>query len=427
MTFIENPTSITTLNYLEENIFNKLFKNIDCGLIGFPGCGKSAEIKYLIRNILLLKNYSPNHVFVYLDMEVLADNEEKGFREALSFVSNFFGIGNELKVLLNDFITTKNLTTQSFSSFLHRAITETNLKITLVVDNFQKCYNNSRNSNLCFDTISILKRVNPMNISLLFITSHEFGDNISVQLDKLYEPFIQNLIWCGEIACDLESAKCLFANQEHRQKVIFKEKFKLLASELSFGDPTILKILATRATSESTFQDEFISAFSDLNALYSLIGEDVLNARYRRILYALSNDSIKCLMSGFDLPTKYLLKTGLIGVDKVPINGLFEKFLEKSSDDLHEFIINENLQTRSFKSNLSGQELLIFNLLEANANTLIPRDKIALSMWGDKWEVLYSDWAIDRALSNIRVKMKEFGLDRNLKSVKGKGVIFGTQ
>ena len=75
---------------------------------------------------------------------------------------------------------------------------------------------------------------------------------------------------------------------------------------------------------------------------------------------------------------------------------------------------------------LTKSELRIIKLLVQNKNKLITRNEIAQKVWGANWEHEYSDWAIDRLIYRLRLKLKKIGYDESLiKTYKARGIMFG--
>lgn len=75
---------------------------------------------------------------------------------------------------------------------------------------------------------------------------------------------------------------------------------------------------------------------------------------------------------------------------------------------------------------LTKSELRIIKLLVQNKNKLITRNEIAQKVWGANWEHKYSDWAIDRLIYRLRLKLKKIGYEEGLiKTYKARGIMFG--
>jgi len=64
----------------------------------------------------------------------------------------------------------------------------------------------------------------------------------------------------------------------------------------------------------------------------------------------------------------------------------------------------------------------IINTLSSNSS-IVSRDEIALIIWGDKDTESYSNYAIDKHISNIRTKLKPLSLGE-IKTIKGRGYKF---
>jgi hypothetical protein len=132
------------------------------------------------------------------------------------------------------------------------------------------------------------------------------------------------------------------------------------------------------------------------------------------------------LKNDLTAPTPFLLDTGLIYEQigkNVSLNPLFEYFLANHGEWLDTIPAAEAEKPVSINAFLTGQELLVFNLLQEHLGELVAKDDIAKTMWGDTWESQYSDWAIDRLVSNLRTKLTKFGYEKTLKSLKGKGLM----
>jgi DNA-binding winged helix-turn-helix (wHTH) protein len=72
------------------------------------------------------------------------------------------------------------------------------------------------------------------------------------------------------------------------------------------------------------------------------------------------------------------------------------------------------------------KEKAILSLLINSKKTLVSRDAIAKTLWGETPEDTYSDWAIDRLVFRLRTKLKKTDAKNELiKTVKKKGFIFG--
>lgn len=411
------PASPKVLNYLLENVFDKSFKNIDIAVIGFPNCGKSAQLKYLIRNLADFRKHKENHLFITLDVEILLENEESAYKAAIESLK----LNNKLDKLTKLF-EKENGELTDLSTVLHSLSIEKGYNITIFLDNFSKLFPDINQDKL--NHIYALKKINPMQISFIIHSAYEVDEVDLKKLDLLADIYIHNTLYFGNKNFDEDSGGLLIRNQESWYKHKFKDKFKEKVIELSKNDPATMKHIVTKGLADKEFEDNFIKESSSEN-IYELIGKDILNLRYARIIEALKDPSIKCLKNNFENPTEFLTKTGLV-INGKPMNKLLEYFIEKNKDNFAEIKSDRAEKSngkKDIKQLLSGQELLLLQFLEAKNGEMVLRDDVAKVLWGEQWENDYSDWAIDKTVSRLRSKLEENNYSKALKSIKGKGVI----
>lgn len=73
---------------------------------------------------------------------------------------------------------------------------------------------------------------------------------------------------------------------------------------------------------------------------------------------------------------------------------------------------------------LSQHEYQILKLLFKHANNTVLREQIAEVIWGEYFQKLYSDWAIDKTMSRLRKQLLSIGFSESqLQTVKGKGFL----
>lgn len=71
-----------------------------------------------------------------------------------------------------------------------------------------------------------------------------------------------------------------------------------------------------------------------------------------------------------------------------------------------------------------AQRRILVHLL-SHTGDVVPRDVIAELLWPHDTQAQYSDWAIDSAISRLRLRLTRLGIDnKRIKTMKGKGVIF---
>jgi len=69
-------------------------------------------------------------------------------------------------------------------------------------------------------------------------------------------------------------------------------------------------------------------------------------------------------------------------------------------------------------SQLRPQEKIVLISLLNRKGTVVSRELLAKALWRDRWEEMYSDWAIDKTVSRLRTNLKTIGIPQDLIQVK---------
>ncbi len=103
---------------------------------------------------------------------------------------------------------------------------------------------------------------------------------------------------------------------------------------------------------------------------------------------------------------------------------LFSQIIEK----LNMFHVREDsilIGEKDITPALSKKERAFMLLLLSAKKKIVPRDEIAKVIWGASWEDKYSDWALDRLVYRLRIKLNSLGINpKLLKTVKKKGFVW---
>lgn len=151
---------------------------------------------------------------------------------------------------------------------------------------------------------------------------------------------------------------------------------------------------------------------------------DLLNDKDPTIIdsYYLNNSGILCE----DGICSDLLKEFILNQDDV--NAEFNVVGQKSDPDYESSLVINHTTGEIIKKGvrlseiLSEKELDIIRYLYENIETIVTRDELAEIMWGDQKTDKYSDWAIDKAISRIRKKIRDTERPyKHLITIKGKG------
>ena len=73
----------------------------------------------------------------------------------------------------------------------------------------------------------------------------------------------------------------------------------------------------------------------------------------------------------------------------------------------------------------SRREKRIIKLFLENKEKTLSREGIALAIWSNNKENLYTDWALDQIIRRLRNKFVKLGLSRQLiRTIKNQGYLF---
>lgn len=105
----------------------------------------------------------------------------------------------------------------------------------------------------------------------------------------------------------------------------------------------------------------------------------------------------------------YLWDTGLVFGEKV-FSPLFENYLK-----------TKGVEKEKSKKELSKKENLLLKILEENRGVLCEREQIIEYVWPEAESYGVSDWAVDRLVARLRLKLKDLKSDFEIVTVKTRG------
>lgn len=102
--------------------------------------------------------------------------------------------------------------------------------------------------------------------------------------------------------------------------------------------------------------------------------------------------------------------------------------LSQVIEKLNQFHVREDsilIGEKDITLSLSNKERALMLLLLAAKKKIVSRDTVAQTIWGASWEEKYSDWALDRLVYRLRIKLNNLGIDpKRIKTLKKKGFIW---
>ncbi len=110
----------------------------------------------------------------------------------------------------------------------------------------------------------------------------------------------------------------------------------------------------------------------------------------------------------------YLWDSGFIVEDR-------EKTVIFSSLFSHYLMQRQMTKGSSLNVDLSKKEHLLFTFLKSKTGAICEREEIIQAVWPEVEEIGVSDWAIDRLVARLRVKLKSQGAKFEIQTVKTRG------
>ena len=392
------------LNFIEKHVLKVGEKNSNITILSFKGAGIPFQLKQAI------KFKGTNRLIVWLDFgqttipTMLLDSLEyvlSNYNKKLTPAS---------LSILKELVNKITITEAEYLGFLKYLITEERIKLTVVMESFGDLYKPRFEAQRLL-AINI-SRLSLSDLCVIYLSSREFDDKDKSLFGELWGYFLANILWGKELAFNNKSAKLQLTDKD------FTSTFKLKLADFVYNDPTLYKYCEVRAQRDERFQEEFINTTS-ANKLYKIIGEEWLDWRYKEIIANLKFSTVEELVTKSQSTSEFCINTGLVSNENNKIvffHPLFDYFIK------HRLDINLLKKVnKTITEYLSGQELKVFNLLESKKGEVVSRDEIAKIMWGDNWNDKYSDWSIDKVISNIKKKLFENNDVHTIKTFKGEG------
>ncbi len=255
----------------------------------------------------------------------------------------------------------------------------------------------------CIALVDALRLVSFTDTNFIFINQKDNTQLSYVGLDVIGGFLNKNIVWGKELYFDAPEITHLLQNESKRNNTKVNENIVGIISELSEGDPKVAIYLYYKWKEDNKALEQLLK--NEPKVIYETLDSKWLDARYASIVSSLTDNTYNDLLAG--TPNEYLANIGL----NLYMNPLFN------------FYLTERCSTRESKNEfkLTGQEQILYSLLNKFKDETITRDDISEALWGDKADENYSDWAINKVVSELRKKINSKNLE--IKSVKGVGYI----
>ncbi len=389
-------------------------RDLDTSITTFRGSWVTSILMYLARERrhTYLKNAQ---VILPISVKSLYTDKNATFGNTYNYYKEFY----------------KNLTISTHTdleSLIYALTHGADYKVTILANGFGTLLQTNNTHFSAAIALRELKKINPKNVSFIFVNTVEIYPTDIQQIPGLMSSFLQNMRWQQDFVIDKESVANILCNETGKRE--YEENDLLISKvfEYAYNDPSVVQIIGKNLLIDADFERQLLSAGS-IADLYEVIGKDKLDSRYRQILSSLKKESRQSLQyylesdNSAHLPTIYLLKTNLLvrSHDSYKaMNPLFDHYLK--SVDFHSADIYESSVDKLTRA-LTGQEQQLFNLLQVKHGKFATKDEIAQTIWGDTWQDVYSDWAIDKLVSTLRKKLVDNNYEKTIKAVRNKGIM----
>ena len=416
---VDPPVSEAFLKNFVKLVIEPSNKNNNVTVVTARGMGISSIIRFFLRNYSHFNRLPSNKVYLMLDLQLIND-ETRFYKEAV------FGLLNLLKstdkmnpselAVLQEFHENLNLGYTDFAQLIHFLTYERKLSVTLIFENTGLWYTADMQQIRAFDTLIGIAKINPMQVSFIFLTNHEFNAENTSKLHALTSYFTQNFVWGRELAFDQSCAHQLFINNGKWSNYNFSDKVMERAWEISPYDPSTLKHIAQKIIGEPEIGNQLIES-KEISEIYKIIGPEFLDVRFDKISSSLFPQTLADLVA--EKPNDYLVKLGLTDSNGKNLIPLLKEYLMHLKVTLPKN--EETTEQKELIQILTVKELSIFEELSKNYSHIVTRDRLSEILWGENWQEYYSDWALNKQVSNLRKKMTQVKYPKTIKVLKTEG------
>jgi|GEM_PF-4363234 len=212
---------------------------------------------------------------------------------------------------------------------------------------------------------------------------------------------------------NLESSLALTKIQAARYSIDFTDQQKQAVYEFSGGLSGLNKTLSLQILDNPNWQEPNLD---DPRLETQILG--ILNDLPTRYLTELFSDQ----PNRDSHEVKFLVKFGYLtsAEQAKPFTPLLKSYFPKIKSR------PDQIATQSQVLILTASQRVLLSLFKSRLGEIISRDLIAETIWGEAWEVKYSDWAIDQQISTLRDKLELIEPTSKIVTKKGEGYVFLT-
>ncbi len=433
------PLPLATLKSYAEEIFTPIRRG-ECVTTVWPlMSGRRVRNKFIITYPRLFEKEIGGlnkYLLVYVEPLELEEQSHEGYIK-LIIKSVLEAYKVQTGKTLSDNL---NLNGTSYSDLLSNLsdlisiISSKKLEIVLFIGEFDEL---SFADQVLYNNLKSLWRKSLGKLHFVFLVLEDVTQQENLQkFGELNELILTNIVYVP--LSNEQDSEYIIARLEKEFNRKYTTQEKSLLKEICGGHPYLLRsccrliaLMNGQKIELRELKDTLITHFEPRSACQKIFDS----------LTTSQKDFLRILVSNPSSPVpddaKILESLGLIKQikdgSKVPFSELFRSVIEKGrSINATPAKINGSitfelksgsifLGEANVEDKFTRQEYEILRFLLSDSEKLRSRDEIGEAMWGKRSYEKYSDWAIDQVMSKIRKKLKTFGAENTLVTVRGRG------
>lgn len=408
--------------HISEKVIKPSLKGQSVTVITFKKAGFPFNLKHAIEVQLAEANIPANSVYIWLTLGSSLLPVDLINQVLLNLKRlHSANLAPHVQEILNNMLGKQQISQGEFLAFFDYLAEDEKLNIIFVVKSFESVFATDISSDLVHFIDNLYKHCKAYS-NFIFLSNSDFQHLANQQTHTFWGDVQSNILWGADFMYDAASVKLSAQNFQQKYSIQFTPKFISCLAKYSQGDPAVVLYSFYQTLNDENFMAQLTSATNTAD-IYNILGAEFLDWRYNLIMEKMTQNEIKALISK-DTSVRYIEKTGLLsnnGKTTSYLNPLFEQFVKTRLKSSARPKQKRDQITKP--AELVGQELLAYNLLKSRPGEIVSKDQIAEAIWGSTWEQKYSDWALDKLISNLKKKLAVLDTPAKLQTFKKLGVM----
>lgn len=414
------------------SVFLPLKKHLSVTCMFCAGGGKRTIVRLLIKEKTILnaifKDQFVKTLFIYVDSDEMLEQSNTHYIQLIldSLKREMYRRNLPLR-------DTKFESPLTFIKTNLKKLTDEGWSVIFILNDFELTLSLSANVYLNLESIM---SVNKSKITYLFLsTINILRSEILEKIHNLKYGLTQKIVYFPLFTKD-DSFYIIKKNADALRVRLSPKIYDMLFS-LCGGHPQLLKYsinIVTEHFQKKLSDDEIVKDYLLSHYQLQIVCADIwgyLAAEERETLTQVILTGK--VSSSHKNEAEYLVNLGLIKeshLGKYRVFGkLFEEFVKKKLPPqklVYDLKTNKLYYgSQSCESRFTFQEYKLLCYFITHETELISRDQVGVVLWGRNYVEKYSDWSIDKIISNLRKKLDALGFpSQNLATLKKRGFSF---